>query len=69
VSDAKANEFGVNAGLGLSYFLSNHFAIEVVWAGLGYRVSDNGGEGADKANIFDFGFDLRAVQFGVVYKF
>ncbi|MFH6958651.1 outer membrane beta-barrel protein [Flavobacterium aquidurense] len=69
VSDAKANEFGVNAGLGLSYFLSNHFAIEVVWAGLGYRVSDNGGDGADKTNIFEFGSDLRAVQFGVVYKF
>lgn len=69
VTDAKANEFGVNVGLGLSYFLSNHFAIEVVWAGLGYSVNDNGGDGAKKTNTFNFGSDLRAVQFGVVYKF
>ncbi|WP_291141999.1 outer membrane beta-barrel protein [Flavobacterium sp. UBA7680] len=51
-TDAKANEFGANIGLGLSYFLSNHFAIEATWAGLGYSVNNNGGHGADKTNTF-----------------
>lgn len=68
-SDVKSNEFGVGLGLGLSYFLSNHFAIEANWAGLQYSVDNNGGHGADKTNNFYLGSDLRAVQFGVVYKF
>lgn len=68
-ADAKANEFGANIGLGLSYFLSNHFAIEATWAGLGYSVNNNGGHGADKTNTFGLGTDLRDVSFGVVYKF
>ncbi|MBF4492721.1 porin family protein [Flavobacterium sp. MR2016-29] len=67
--DFKTNEYGVNVGLGLSYFLSNHFAIEATWAGLGYSVNNNGGHGADKTNSFGIGTDLRNVSFGVVYKF
>ncbi|WP_343695373.1 outer membrane beta-barrel protein [Flavobacterium sp.] len=67
--NAKANEIGANIGLGLSYFLSNHFAIEATWLGLGYNVNNNGGHGADKTNSFGFGTDLRDVSFGVVYKF
>ncbi|MXO06188.1 outer membrane beta-barrel protein [Flavobacterium sp. HBTb2-11-1] len=67
--DFKSNEIGANLGLGLSYFLSNHFAIEATWLGLGYSVNNNGGHGADKTNKFGFGTDLRDVSFGVVYKF
>ncbi|MCP2029472.1 outer membrane protein [Flavobacterium sp. HSC-32F16] len=70
VYDAKSNQFGANIGLGLSYFLSNHFAIEATWLGLGYSVNDNGGHDAEKTNNFSFGTDLRNnVSFGVVYKF
>ena len=68
-SDAKSNEIGANVGLGLSYFLSSHFAIEATWLGLGYSVNNNGGHGAEKTNTFGFGTDLRDVSFGVVYKF
>ncbi|WDF58922.1 outer membrane beta-barrel protein [Flavobacterium sp. KACC 22758] len=67
--DFKSNEVGANLGLGLSYFLSNHFAIEATWLGLGYNVNNNGGHGAEKTNSFNFGTDLRDVAFGVVYKF
>jgi opacity protein-like surface antigen len=67
--DAKENQIGANVGLGLSYFLSNHFAIEATWVGLGYNVANNGGHGAEKTNNFSFGTDLRNVGFGVVYKF
>ncbi|WJS94973.1 porin family protein [Flavobacterium johnsoniae] len=67
--DYKENEFGANVGLGLSYFLSNHFAIEATWVGLGYSVNNNGGNGAEKTNSFGLGTDLRAVTFGVIYKF
>lgn len=67
--NGKSNELGAGLGLGLSYFLSNHFAIEATWAGLNYSVNNNGGHGADKTNSFYLGSDLREVQFGVVYKF
>ncbi|CAC9974125.1 outer membrane beta-barrel protein [Flavobacterium panici] len=68
-SDFKSNTIGGNIGLGMSYFLSNHFAIEATWIGLGYYVDNNGGHGAEKTNTFGFGTDLRDVSFGVVYKF
>ena len=67
--DFKTNQVGANVGLGLSYFLSNHFAIEASWAGLEYSVNNNGGHGADKSNNFGFGTDLRDVSLGVSYKF
>ena len=67
--DYKENEIGANVGLGLSYFLSSHFAIEATWLGLGYSVNNNGGHGAEKTNSFGFGTDLRDVSFGVIYKF
>ncbi|MDR6967936.1 outer membrane protein [Flavobacterium arsenatis] len=68
-ADFKANEIGINVGLGLSYFVSNDWAIEATWAGLGYTSNDNGGDGAEKTSTFGLGADLRAISFGVVYKF
>jgi len=69
LADAKSKEFGVNLGLGLSYFVSNNFAIEAGWAGLGYSSNDNGGDGADKTNSFGLDVDLRSINFGLLYKF
>lgn len=61
--------FGVNAGVGVNYFLSNNFAIEAGWAGLGYNTDDNGGDGADKTNSFGLNVDLSSINFGLTYKF
>lgn len=69
LADTKANEIGINVGLGLSYFVSNAWAIEATWAGLGYTSNDNGGDGAEKTNTFGLNADLRAISFGVLYKF
>lgn len=69
LADVQENEFGVNLGLGLSYFVSNNFAIEATWAGLGYTSNNNGGNGAEKTNTFGLGLDMRAIGFGMLYKF
>ena len=69
LADVQEKEIGINLGLGLSYFVSNDWAIEATWAGLGYTTNDNGGDGAEKTNSFGLGADLRAISFGVVYKF
>ena len=69
LADVQENEIGLNLGLGLSYFVSNNWSIEATWAGLGYTSNDNGGNGAEKTNSFGLGADLRAISFGVNYKF
>jgi len=65
----KSKTFGVNAGVGVSYFLNSNWAIEAGWAGLGYNSDDNGGDGADKTNSFGLNVDLSAINFGLIYKF
>ncbi len=67
--EEKSQTFGVNAGVGVNYFISNQFAIEAGWAGLGYNTDDNGGDGADKTNTFGLNVDLSAINFGLTYKF
>ena len=61
--------FGVNAGVGVNYFISNQFAIEAGWAGLGYNTNDNGGNGAEETSSFGLAVDLSAINFGLTYKF
>lgn len=61
--------FGVNAGVGVNYFISNQFAIEASWAGLGYNTNDNGGNGAEETSSFGLNVDLSAINFGLIYKF
>jgi opacity protein-like surface antigen len=67
--DVTSKTFGANAGVGVNYFLSNHWSIEAGWAGLGYNSNDNGGNGADKTNSFGLAVDLSAINFGLNYKF
>lgn len=68
-NEFKSQIFGINAGVGVSYFLSNNWAIEAGWAGLGYNTDDNGGDGAEKTNSFGLNVDLSSINFGLIYKF
>lgn len=67
--DVTSKTFGVNAGVGVSYFLNSNWALEAGWAGLGYNSNDNGGDGADKTNDFGLNVDLSSITLGLVYKF
>ncbi|MFN7044893.1 MAG: outer membrane protein [Flavobacterium sp.] len=68
-NEQKFNAFGVNAGVGVSYFLNSNFAIEAGWAGLGYNSVKEDAEGAEAYSTFGLNVDLSAVNFGLVYKF
>lgn len=68
-SEAKFNTFGINAGVGVSYFLNSNFAIEAGWAGLGYNSVKEDAEGAEAYNEFGLNVDFSAINFGLVYKF
>lgn len=69
LADDQENEVGVGVGLGVSYFLSNNFAMEASWAGLGYTTNDNGGDGAESTDSFGLNVDLSSINLGLVYKF
>lgn len=67
--DAKSNGFGVGAGLGVSYFLSNNFAMEASWAGLGFNSDKADFDGAEATTSFGLNVDLSSINFGLIYKF
>lgn len=68
-NETKFNNFGINAGAGVSYFLNSNFAIEAGWAGLGYNSVKQDVSGADASNSFGLNVDLSSINFGLVYKF
>lgn len=67
--NTESSFFGVNAGVGVNYFLSSNWSIEAGWAGLGYNTNDNGGNGAESTDSFGLAVDLSAITFGLNYKF
>lgn len=67
-TDYTSKVIGVNAPVGLHYFVSDNIALTSTWGGLGYTSNDNGGNGADKTNAFELGLDLSAITFGMIYK-
>jgi len=69
LTDAKSAEISAMVGPGISYFVSNSFAIEAGWGMLGYNTNDNGGDGADSTDKFNLGLDTRDLSIGLVYKF
>jgi outer membrane protein len=69
LADYKESTVDFGLGFGMNYFVSSNFSIEAGVAVLGYSTNDNGGNGAEKTNSFEFGGDWRAVTFGVNYKF
>ncbi|MBW1298383.1 porin family protein [Aquimarina litoralis] len=67
--ELKINGFGVNVGPGVSYFLSDHFALEAFWGALGYATAKPDVDNAESTNAFTFGLDLDDINLGLVYKF
>jgi len=61
---------GINLGLapGISYFVSEHIALEATFGLLGYNSVNPDGDG-DNTNTFNIGTDFNDINFGIVYKF
>jgi len=68
-NEDKVTGFGVNVGPGVSYFLSDHFALEAFWGAIGYASAKPDFDGAESTNAFTFGVDLSDINLGLVYKF
>lgn len=67
--EAKANGFNVGLAPGISYFVSDHIALEATFGLLGYNSVKPDVDGAESTDTFDIGFDLENINFGIVYKF
>ncbi|GAA0721988.1 outer membrane beta-barrel protein [Aquimarina litoralis] len=67
--ELKINGFGVNVGPGVSYFLSDHFALEAFWGALGYATAKPDVDNAESTDVITFGLDLDDINLGLVYKF
>jgi outer membrane protein len=68
-NEAKANTFGINAGLGANYFLTSNWALQANWAGLGYNSAKADAPGAEAYTSTGLNVDLSAINFGMLYKF
>ena len=69
VVNGKNSGFDIGAGVGVSYFISNSFALEANWGMLGYETMKNEADGAESENKFGLGLDTRDLAIGLVYKF
>lgn len=67
--ELKRNGFDAGLGLGLNYFVSSNFSVEVLAGVLNYETRKVDVAGAKNETAFNFGGDWRAVSIGVNYKF
>jgi outer membrane protein W len=63
------NGWGVAFAPGVNYFVSDNWAIEATIGNLGYGSAKADVTGAKEVSAFDLSLDLRAISFGVNYKF
>jgi len=66
-TDSKPNSMEIALRPGVSYFLSDHFALEASIAALSYSSYDP--DGGDKTTNFGLNVDLTNVNMGLIYKF
>ncbi|MBN9283156.1 MULTISPECIES: outer membrane beta-barrel protein [unclassified Flavobacterium] len=69
LTDTKVNTFDIGFRPGLSYFVSNNFALEATFGNLSYNSAKADVDGAEAKNTFDLNLNLSSIKFGVVYKF
>lgn len=67
--EAKTNTFGIALTPNISYFVSEHFALEAGFGALRYENEKPDADGAEATNRFGLGLDLTQINFGLTYKF
>lgn len=65
----KINSFGVSVKPGLDYFLNKNWSIEATIGNFGYQSTKVDVDGAKSTDNFNFGVNLKEINFGVKYVF
>lgn len=68
-NELKTDVFGAQLTPNISYFVSEHFALEAGFGALSYTNSKPDADGAESTNNFSLGLDLTSINFGLTYKF
>lgn len=67
--DVKSTGFGIALAPGISYFVSDNWAIEASIAALSYNTDKPDFDGAESTDNFGLNVDFTNVSVGVIYKF
>ncbi|TYB72615.1 porin family protein [Bizionia gelidisalsuginis] len=67
--EIKADGFNVAFAPGVSYFISNNFALEASYGLISYNSDKVDVDGAESRDRFNAGLDLGDINLGLVYKF
>lgn len=67
--ESKSNGFNLGLAPGISYFVSEHIALEATFGLLGYNTSKPDFDGAESTDTFNIGANFNDINFGIVYKF
>jgi outer membrane protein len=65
----KINETSLGLGLGMNYFVSDHFSLEASFGNLGFSSSKSNQSGDKGTSTIDLNLDLSTISFGLNYKF
>lgn len=68
-NEIKANGFGVEFNPGVSYFISENFALQATIGALSYSSVEPDFDGAESTDNFELNLNLSDIQLGLVYKF
>ena len=68
-TDDKTNGFNIGFAPGMSYFLSDSFALEATFGVLEYNTSKPDADGAESTDQFNIGLNLSNINLGLIYKF
>lgn len=71
-SEFKANGFNIGLAPGVSYFISDSWALEAKWGMLSYNTTEPdapAGFTSESTDTFSLGLDLDDLSLGLVYKF
>jgi hypothetical protein len=66
--DQKTTNTSFNVPVGMHYFVSNNFAIQAFWGGLGYSSSKPDVTGAEATSKINLDLNMSSISFGLLYK-
>ncbi len=67
--DSTTDGFLIGGGPGVSYFISDNFALEAFWGAISYSSTKPDFDGAESTDLFSIGVNLDDINLGLVYKF
>ncbi len=68
-ADYKQTGFGVNAGLGVDYFVTKNIALTAGWTAASYQSLSDDRDGVDDINTFNISANTNRFRLGFVWRF